>query len=388
MPSEELVERIVRVVRPWLAPDSPWMARACSEMPEATGFHPAMIAHALPFQLELLEAAAIRAVVERELGSLRALDEADWPLRVIVHVVAGNIPALAAVPIAFGLLAKQATIVKPASGDPLFPDLFHCSLRSMDPELARAVAIVEWRGGAAGIEDVVFDAADVVVAMGGAVTMASLQSRLGSKLRAFGPRLSFALVGKECLQSLEEANRWACALAYDVSVWDQRGCLSPQIAYVERGAPVEVAEFAAMVGDALQRFSTELPPRRLTLAEQVAVRLFRAEAEWQDGVRLLASQGDLSWTVTVEPRPSFTPTPQHRCLRVQPIAHVEEILPVVAEHRAWLEAAGLAVGPQRWADTANALQESGVHWVTTLGTMQRPTLEWRPGGRDRIKDWL
>jgi len=388
IPAEEIIERLGPVVSAWLQPKSPWMEMAQARLPAATGFHPAMIAHALPFQLEALTPSSLRLLVERELGSLAVLDRPDWPQRLVVHVMAGNIPGLAGVTMVLGVVAKQATVVKPAMGDPLFPYLFHQSLRVLDPDLAGAVAVIGWRGGSSAVEELVFAEADVVVAMGGKETMSALQKRLGRKLRAYGPRLSFAVIARECLCAPGEARGWARALAYDTTLWDQRGCLSPQIAFVENGGKVDVMGFAEMVASALGELCAELPPRTLELEEQVAVRAFRDEGEWDPLTHVLASAGDLSWTVAVEPQPRFLPTPQHRCLRVQSVGAIEEIGPLVAPHRHLLEGVGVAAPPQRWASLDRWLRSVGVHWVTPLGSMQRPSLEWRPGGRDRIKEWV
>lgn len=388
VPTAEVIERVSRIVQAWLQPGSKWMQVARSGLPEATGFHPAMIAHALPFQLEFLTAESIRRLIEREFGSLSALDNPDWPLRLVVHVMAGNIPALAAVPMVLGVVAKQATVIKPASGDPLFPYLFEQSLRALDPELAAAVSVISWRGGASKAEETVFAEADVVVAMGGADAMSALHARLGKRVRAYGPRLSFAVVCRDCLATPAEARIWAQALAYDASLWDQRGCLSPQIAFVERGGAVPVKDFASMVAEAMASWCIELPPRSLTIGEQLAVRAFRDSAEWEPGTEVLASCGNLNWTVTVEPQARFLPTPQHRCLRLQPVAAIEELAPMLGRYSDLLEGAGVAAGPERRPTLERLLENVGVHWVATLGSIQRPTLEWRPGGRDRVREWL
>lgn len=388
IPARELVARLAQVVEAWLETDSCWMAKAMAELPAATGFHQRMIAHALPFQLEMVVARELMKFLEREVGQLEIMDRCDWPQRMVVHILAGNIPALAAVPMVLGVATKQPTIIKPAAGDPLFPHLFWESMRATDPELCAALAVIDWRGGSSPVEPVVLHAADVVVAMGSTEAIAALAERVGAKLRAHGPRLSFAFIGRECLSSESQARSCARALAYDVSIWDQRGCLSPQIAFAEDGAAVRPEDFARMLAEALADLSSELPTRRLNLAEQLGVRAFRDRAEWEPGTELLASAGNFDWTIAVESRLQFLPTPLHRCVRVQKLGTVEDLRPLLAPHKQWLEAAGVAVASERWSQVAEILFEAGVHWVTRLGVMQRPTLEWRPGGRSRIEGWF
>jgi hypothetical protein len=388
VPVDQLIARVDRVVQRWLEARSPWMENAVQLLGASTGFHPRMLAHALPFQLELLHAAALEDLLRREFGRPSGVDVPQWPTQLVVHVLAGNIPGLAAVPICLGLVAKQATVIKPASGDPLFAQLFHESLCELDPELAAAVAVVSWRGGDRRVENTVFSNADVVVAMGGFDALRSLSAQLGRKLRALGPRLSFAFVGRDVLESEATADAWARAVAYDVSVWDQRGCLSPQLVFVETGGIFGPAEFSELLAAHLQAWLEPLPCRSLTPEEQAAIRAFRDEAEWQPGARLLASRGDLAWSIAIEPEPRFVPTCLHRCVRVQPVADVETLVSLLAPHRAWLEGAGLGVQKERFPWIKALLCSIGVHWVTPLGRMQRPTLEWCPGGRPRIVDWI
>ena len=62
---------------------------------------------------------------------------------------------------------------------------------------------------------------------------------------------------------MRSAEHWADRLAYDTSLWDQQGCLSPQLCYVEDGARVKAADFGRLVGEAMSRWARRLPPRRL-----------------------------------------------------------------------------------------------------------------------------
>ena len=50
----------------------------------------------------------------------------------IVHVLSGNIPGLAAVPVLLSLAVKSAVLIKPAAGDPLFPELLAASIAEVD----------------------------------------------------------------------------------------------------------------------------------------------------------------------------------------------------------------------------------------------------------------
>jgi len=175
-----------------------------------------------------------------------------------------------------------------------------------------------------------------------------------------------------------------------VALWDQQGCLSPQLCYVESGGRVSPAQFATLLGRALGEQASRLPPRRLSFDEHAAVQRFRQEAEWNDapGASLLASTGTTDWSISIEPDTQFAPTCLNRCLRLKIVASADELIDQLAPHRHHLEAAGVAVGPERAAPMTTMLAACGVHRICPIGTMQTPTLTWRQGGRPRVGEWV
>lgn len=371
----------------WLDPSSPWFGAVTARMAQSTGFHPKMIAHALPFHFEPLGPRAIRELLEEELGEAsRPWKETDASPQTLVHVLAGNLPGLAAWPVFLTLAIGAAAVVKPASGDPLFPHLLWESLHAVSPVVAEAVWVLPWKGGYAPVEELVFREADVVVAQGRNSTLATLASRAPGKLIGHGERVSFAFVGREMAEEPELMREAARRVAYDVAVWDQRGCRSPHVCFVECLSPSVLIEFGRCLAEESARWAEELPPRQRSMAEQVAVRRFRDETQWS-GNQLLYSEGDLSWSIAVESRPSLNPTCGNRCLRLQPVRSAKELRGELAPHVKVIEAAGLVVVPNRFVSLSAELHESGVPSVVEAGTMQRPTLQWKPGGRPRVAEW-
>jgi len=374
-----VVATLSAVVDDWLAPDSPWLARAVALLPDATGFSAPMIRHALPTMIEPLRAPSLADLVLREAGERRAP-----PL--ILHVLPGNLPALAAIPTALSLAVGAAALLKPGHGDRVFPALFIASIAARDPDLAACVAAPYWSGGDRACEDVAL-AADLTVAAGDDASIADLARRARGRFIGHGHRISFAVVTRA--QADDPAN--AAALALDVAIWDQRGCLSPQLCFVE-GDRDHATALAARVADQLAQLAVSLPPARASVSERLSIRKLRDESEWEtfDGERasLLAAADELAGTVVVEPRPAFRPSPLGRSLRVMPVASFEALGEILRPHRGVLEGAGLAAEPERWAALAASLEVCGVHLVSPLGAMQRPPLAWRQGGRARLGSWF
>ena len=389
----DVLVSVDRVIANWLHPHSRRRQQAEAVLPLITGFSTEMVRHGLPLLLDGLRAESIRAVLDAELGDHRVLDgfcagsyAAGAPL--ILHVMSGNIPGLVALPVLLSLVLKSAVLVKSAAGDPMFAALLAESINEVDAELARCVLVTYWRGGDQAIETAALGAADLVVASGSDAAIAALASRAPRRFIGHGHKVSLAAVGKECLRDGESAQDVARRLAYDVCLWDQQGCLSPQLCYLESGGALTAHEFAAALARALADYAVRLPPRRLGFEERADVLRFRQQAEWHPGRTALASPGSTDWSISIEEDADFAPTCLNRCIRLKVVRELAELAAALAPHRQLLEAAGLAVQAARVQEISLMLAGCGVHRVCAIGEMQRPALSWRQGGRPRIADWV
>lgn len=383
-PRAEILARLADVVEAWLAPHSPWLAHAVAVLPAATGFSAEMIGYALPTMIEPLRAPALGALVDAEVG------RREGP-RLILHILAGNLPGLAAIPAALSLAIGSAALLKAGRGDCVFPSLFTASIAARDAELAGAIAACHWPAGDQAFEAVAVRAADLVVASGDDATIADLAARVPGRFIGHGHRISFAIVGREVADDEAAARAAAAHLAEDVAIWDQRGCLSPQLCFVE-GERDHAARFGAAVAEALRPLATRLPPASMSTAERLAVRRLRDEAEWRsfggEPLRIIAVGAEGDGTVVVEPAARFVPSPLGRSLRVMPIDGIAALGPLLQPARPLLEGVGLAAAPPRFAALAAQLGTWGVHRVCAVGRMQRPGLDWRQGGRPRVAEWV
>lgn len=392
-PLADILAVIERVAANWAQPDYPARQLAERVLPAVTGFSSATVRHGLPLLLGGLHGDALRRLLDAELGHADTVDRvhdgrrAVGP-RLITHVLSGNIPGLAAVPTLTSLAVKSAVLLKAAAGDPVLPALFAASIAAADADVGRCVLATYWPGGDRSLEAVAFSEADLVVASGSEASIAAIAAQVPGRFSGHGHKVSFAVIGKERLSDADVAGRLADALAYDVSLWDQQGCLSPQLCYVERGGAIAPGDFADLLAEQLSRWAVRLPPRRLTVAEQSAVLRFRQEVEWRGAAGLLASTDSTTWTVSIEEDDDFTPTCLNRCVRVKIVPSLMALAAALAPHRRHLEAAGIAVGAERLSAVVEMLAACGVHRVCRIGVMQRPPLTWPQSGRPRVAEWL
>ena len=394
--ARDILNCIDRAAQRWLDPASQERQQAETRLPETTGLSAAMVRRVLPLIFREYRADRIEALCVDELGCLEVLDRfvlsvsgqkrASGP-PLMTHVLAGNVPGAGLDSVIFSLLVKSATLVKTSSAEPVLPVLFARSIRDIDPDLGACLSVVSWSGGNTELEDLAYGRADMVVASGSDASLAEIRKRTRGQFIGYGHKVSFGLVTKE---SLTDAKAIAHKAAYDVALYDQQGCLSPQLIYVEEGGAVTPKEFAALLATGLAHWQTELPRGPVSPEVSTAIRGVRDEAEWQalagKDVVLHASPNGTDWTLVYDADPTFVQSPLYRTIRVKPLRNIVQLGEILDAWRPYLEAVGVAAGPERMATLADTLGASGVSRVCPVGTMQYPPLSWRHGGRPRVGD--
>lgn len=391
-PVKDILASIDRVVTRFLAPSSSERQDAEVHLPGETGLSPEMIRYTLPFIFREYRAPRLSALLQDELGSLAVLDDFSNNRRVISprlisQVLASNLPGAGLDGLIFSLLLKSATLVKTSSSASLLPMRFARALAEVDPELATSLSVVTWPGGHTALEKIAFGRADVVIVSGSEQTLAAIRPQVRGQLIGYGHKVSFSIIAKEALADTPEVARQT---AYDVMLFDQQGCLSPQIIYVEQGGSVSPKEFAAHLSQALAHWEHVVPRGRIPQEARVAIRRVRDETEWQalagKESALYASPNGTEWTVAYEADPAFAPSPLYRTIRVKPLTTFAQLDELLISWRPHLEAVGVAVSPERLPGLATMLGQMGVSRVCPIGTMQTPPLSWRHGGRPRVAD--
>ena len=397
-PLRSLLASIDAVVARFLDPTSEEYQEAEAHLPEETGLSSEMIRHTLPLIFQVYRAERLEGLLRDELGNPTVLDtfvpvsggfRKAYGSSLITQVLAGNLPGAGLDSMIFSLLVKSATLVKASSSVPLLPMLFARSLTHIDPDLGACLAVVTWPGGNAALEDMAFSRADVVVASGSDDSLAALRPRVHRQFIGYGHKVSFSVIAKE---ALSDAEGLAQRAAYDVVLFDQRGCLSPQLVYVEEGGQVTPREFAALLAQALEQWQHILPRGEVPPGASIAIQRVRDEAEWQalagKEIVLYTSPAGTNWTVIYEADPAFMLSPLYRTVRVKPLSSLVQLDSRLASWQPHLEAVGVAVPSGKLLQTAELLGRVGVSRLCSIGTMQTPPLSWRHGGRPRIADFV
>ena len=367
-----------RVAASWLAPDSVWHRRALAELPISTGHAPATIEIALGNLWAALRAPHLSAVYERE-----HVDSATQPLPgLALHVLAGNVPGVGIFGIVAALLAGVPSLVKPAAREPFLPGIFVESVNAVAPELGRAVAVTPWRGGTADLDTVAVDEADLVLAYGRDDTLDRLALRQPRRFVRYGERLSVALVGRSA-----RTPATAAALARQVALFDQQGCLSPQVACVEETSQAETDRFAALVADELAELEQRLPRATPTLAESAATWRFLERERWraQEGDPVTVHGGHAGAGSVVCVRGGAWPmSPTFRHLILLPVSTLRAAAATLQRVAGMVEAVGYAGPATELGDAAEVAAAVGAHRLCPLERMQAPPFAWRQSGHARL----
>ena len=203
----------------------------------------------------------------------------------------------------------------------------------------------------------------------------------------YGHKLSLGLIGRESITK-DIAKKGAL----DVALYDQRGCLSPHLFYVEAGGPATPHDFAAWMADALEAISAQLPKTELSSEEGAQIQQLRAGLPLKGGT-VFSSHKNLNWTVLYDPDPDFSVSPLSRTIWIKPVDDLSSVASLLRPYRNLLQAVGLALTETRQAEVIPKIARLGGCRICKIGQMQTPPLNWHHDGQSpllpllRFVDW-
>jgi hypothetical protein len=401
------------VAKSWLDPEYPFRKLALGQHPGPGQFSKVTLARGLDAFFREVTAENLSALLDMELGHQHRLDELsgselEHKLRresiavapeLIAHVTAGNVPAAGLFSLLTGVLLRSAQFLKCASGHSLLPRLFAHSLYEAEPKLGACIEVAEWPGGDMQLENILFEEADCVTASGRDETLVTIRQRVTGRTRfvGYGHRVSFAYVTGEVLDGINLGKTIEQA-ADDVVAWNQLGCLSPHVIYVENANVAE--SFAEMLARELEIRETNDPRGEVSVEVSAAIRSRRSVYEVRAAAsrvvrspddpvtRLWNSKESTAWTVVYESIPLFQLSCLNRFVYVKPVANLTDALHNAESVRGKVSTVGLAAQGHRAKELATVLARWGVSRICPLGQMQKPPLTWHHDGRSVLGDLI
>ncbi|MGH7595012.1 MAG: acyl-CoA reductase [bacterium] len=291
-------------------------------------------------------------------------------------VAAGNLPGVAILPVVHLSLLGIPTLVKSASAEPFLLPAILTTLANYDPEVAARLAVFNWPRSASELTQAVTQHHPALAAFGDDGTMRQF-AQYQQRFADFGDRFSLAIIEPDGIKST------ASAVAYDVCMFEQMGCLSPQAIFLLTNDWNRVEAFCRHLAGALGKMSEKIPVNKRTPAQHAAVQQWRGALAARDAasekVILLTSAGT-DWTVAAAEHFDLDERVAYRFARVWPVPSLAEAMPILQQYRSRLQALALGSSLQErqkllhdFPDLENAFS----HTLKTIaGYMQVPAFDW------------
>jgi len=434
-PTDDIVKILCEVAAEWLQPDGRFRKLALANAGNAehrlgldqipalklagtvpgapgVGFSREILARGLDGFFCRFTPENFQLLLEQEFGDAAAVTSAEWRVtretaasghaspatrhfwrgpEFLVHICAGNLPNPALMSITLGLLTRSAQFVKCASGASFLTRLFAHSIYEADRKLGACLEIAEWRGGNRELENALFAEADCLTATGGDETLAAIRAQLPAKVRflGYGQRVSLGFVTREVLRE-ETVAQVVSNAADDVIAWDQNGCLSPHVIYVEERGVVESDKFAELLAVELAKREASEPRGKISMEESATIASRRAIYETlavhRADAKIWSSQNSTAWTVVFEHDVRFQFSCLNRFIYVKPVPDLAAVMRGVDEIHGKVSTVGIAAPPEKTKELALRFARWGATRICPLGQMQNPPLTWRHDGRPVLGD--
>jgi hypothetical protein len=202
--------------------------------------------------------------------------------RLITGYAAGNVPGTALLIAILSQTANDKQSIPPAilirnsRREPIFSAAVLSAIEAIDPDLFANTAVLVWDYDNQAIQNLILRQADLLIAAASDETIDQIReqqkrvkSKSRSRLHAHGHKVSFSVISKTVLQlDLTDPNTNTTLLdiitrlaGLDSIVWDQFGCLSARIHFVEQGnAPIySPLDYAHNLNTQLKALAQYLP---------------------------------------------------------------------------------------------------------------------------------
>lgn len=360
-----------------------WLLDNAVEVADVLMAMPVAVPYSRPMLLEAFENTTRRwmdpdrtAALVREESQAPHNSRAVFP-QVVFHNLAGNLFVSGWESITYATLLGAASLIRCSEADRIFPSIWAFALSKFSALGTDVAAVCEWDRADFARLRTAAEASDAIVAFGGndAVRAVREAAPWNRTFAGHGSAHSFAIVsGEELRHNPVEWLSEHCA--YDFSLYDQQGCLSPRAIFVEDLHKRDVDRFVDALHGAMVNWSKLLPRRRLSLPDSAAL------ARARDAVLLDAACGGPSrrvsadqdpFLITVKPCHQFTLGPVSRYVDVYLYKDVAEVEAALAPYAGQISTLGV-VDPRR--SVPGLVRMLRASRVCEIGQMQKPPLSW------------
>lgn len=363
----------------WLAQSAEELERRAYEssdrLAKSTGLSAPMVKWAAQTTLGTVRRDTLLALANE---ALRSRAGSQQPIDMLSVILAGNVFTASVRAIFVPLLFGVPVLVKVSSKEASFPGMLRAALRRMDARLGAAMDLVSFVGGDTEREAALVEHAEAVAVYGSDETIAATTSRVGNDtLIAHGHGVSVAYWGANA-QLDQSIARTSASLSLDICAYDQRGCLSPQIVFVQESperSPMELARRLAETD--LVQTSAALP--RGPLPPSVGAE----QAQWRG---IAEVEGELitgnEHAIALRSVPPIRWSPGYRNITLAPVSGLDEAFETLKSFARHLKCVG--ADETSLAKVAARLEQEASFsaYACPLGHMQTPALDAPADGQE------
>ncbi len=360
----------------WLVATAEALAKevegARAHLAEETGLSAPMVEWGARTTLDSIQPDTLRRVADA------AGRSNGGPLSLLAVVLAGNLFTASIRAVFVPLLLGVPVLAKSASRETAFASMVERALERADPKLGESMQLVVYRGGEVEPEAALLESAGAIAVYGADETVDEIRRRHPEvPIIAHGHGVSAAYCSADALTN-ERLDDTVRALALDICAYDQRGCLSPQIVYVEEAPHCPVDTFAERLAtNGLEPMGRRLPRGPLPIDVGAAQAQWRGLAEIEGN--LIAGDG-----FSIAIRSAADPirwSPGYRNISLVPVAGAKNAVASVEPLGASLKCVGAVA--ESLEDLEGRLRRSRVSsaYACPLGSMQTPAFDAPADGK-------
>ncbi len=368
---QEIISAFSKVGKFWRqAVNSPLYNAAVENMCNLHGYDSKMAIRELNLMGSACsQIAGMYDLLELELGNRFYLEE--WiahgdalvhaqPIGNVLNIVAGNVPVSSVMSLLRCCLTKNQAITKISKRDPITLIYFVLALIELLPDhiLTQNISVLYWPVGD-DIEEKMYNCADAICAWGGEKSMNSIRKKITKQTRLLelGPKISFAVIGNESIDSKEVA----LDLAHDISLYNQQACFSPQMVFVEGNEEVFVDNLKV----ALELYADLLPSGEVST--DIHTDIMRTKMVAMAKGNKVISGDDNTWSIIViNDIEEIYAHPLNRVIYVMKVNNIRDCINFVDE-----KTQTLSISPwERNIEIREAATLKGASKITEIGLIE------------------
>lgn len=303
---------------------------------------------------------------------------------VVCHWLAGNVQILGMFALVQSIISKNVNLLKVSSRDDgVFTDILsefkgisyttEAGHSITGDDLLKTISVVYFNRYADKLGEEMSKQADVRIAWGGresVETVSGYPARYDAETVIFGPKLSYSVIAKEELSSVQEAKKLVRKVSVDVSVFDQTGCASPHNLYIEEGGVVSPEKFCEILGDSMTKTELQIP-KPLMSPEQVSqIHSIRGVYDFKGAVQ---GSDTMSWTILLDDLDEIDKPVYSRVLFVHKVRSIFDSLKYIDENT---QTIGIAAPTEKAIEFATEATKRGVMRLPLIGRMLNFEMPW------------